>query len=124
MTASQIPDGFSTAQLEELMKQAKENTVTYSGNPEITHIITRVTDTCDELLEELGSFEVYKFIIDYCLFQLTSFHKQGYKDTVKTDPEVAFQWATDATQLQSMAVTLRNIYMGTDDFMHEDNDED
>ena len=58
MTASQIPDGFSTAQLEELMKQAKENTTVTPGNPTLKSILDRVCDRTDKLVEELGDMEV------------------------------------------------------------------
>ena len=35
MTSSSIPDGFSTEQLEELMKKAKNNTTVTPGDPKL-----------------------------------------------------------------------------------------
>ena len=121
MTASQIPDGFSTAQLEELMKQAKENTIVTPGDPTLKNILTRVCDTSDNLVEELGSYEVYKFIADYCIFQLTQMHKEGFDKSLDNNDRVsATEWSDDLAKLHNINEQLREVYMGPNDFMHDD----
>ena len=121
MTSSSIPDGFSTAQLEELMKQAKENTTVTPGDPKFKNILERVCNTSDALVEELGDMEVYKFIADYCIYQMTSMHKLGFDKALDSDDRVlATEWSKDLVKLQIINEQLRDIYMGTDDFMHED----
>ncbi len=121
MTASQIPDGFSTAQLEELMKQAKENTTVTPGNPTLKSILDRVCEMTDNLVEELGSMEVYKFIADYCLFQLIETHKSGFDKSLDNHDRVsATEWSRDLVRLQNINEQLRKVYMGRDDFMHDD----
>ena len=121
MTASQIPDGFSTAQLEELMKQAKENTTVTPGDPTLTNILDRVMNMSDNLVEELGDMEVYKFIADYCLFQLTQTHKAGFDKSLDNNDRVsATEWSRDLTRLQNINEQLRQVYMGPNDFMHDD----
>jgi hypothetical protein len=121
MTSSSIPDGFSTEQLEELMKKAKNNTTVTPGDPKINHILERICDTSNNLVEELGDMEVYKFIADYCIFQLTQMHKSGFDKSLDNNDRVsATEWSHDLSRLQIINEQLRDVYMGPSDFMHDD----
>ena len=78
------------------MKQAKENTTVTPGDPTIKSILDLVMDMSDKLVEELGSMVVYKFIADYCLFQLTQMHKTGFDKSLDNNDRVsATEWSRD-----------------------------
>ena len=125
MSSSSIPDGFSTEQLEELLKTAKANTTVTPGDPNISNIIYRVTETTDNLVEELGSMEIYKFIADYCLYQIIGMHKEGFNTCLDSNDRVsALQWSDDLGRLNNAYAVLRSVYMGSNDFMHPSNDDD
>ena len=118
MTASSIPDGFSTEQLEELMKTARANTTVTPGDPDRHNIISRVTETADSLVEELGSMEIFKFLADYCLFQLTAMHKEGVTNSLDANDRIlAEQWSEDQYRLKQAQHLLSIVYMGPEDFM-------
>ena len=103
------------------MKQAKENTTVTPGDPTLTNILGRVCDMSDNLVEELGDFEVYKFIADYCLYQLTQMHKTGFDKSLDDNDRVsATEWSRDLARLQNINEQLRQVYMGPNDFMHDD----
>ena len=107
------------------MKQAKENTTVTPGDPKRHNIIERVCETSDKLVEELGSMEVYKFIADYCIFQMTQMHKDGFDKALDSNDRVlTTEWSKDLVKLQIINEQLRDIYMGSDDFMHDDYDGD
>ena len=112
-----VPDSISPEALQSLMTDAKapvEAPLLNASKEELVKFIASVTDGA---YEQMGTGFAFKLMADYCLFQMFQHHNEGFSLALEHgETEAALAWARDAGQLQAMANTLRQIYMGPQDF--------
>ena len=131
-----IPDQISTADLASLHKEAevtaKIEAVVKATKSDDNPLNKKVDGTdmteqefcqyygkkIDAIAEEIGTSFGYKFMMDYSAFCLLQFHDAGAKEQASEGRlESAMGWCKDAGILQSIAIMLRKIYMGPQDFI-------
>ena len=116
MTSSSIPDGLSSADLQHMLDQVKNDKAPLAdATPE--ELVNLITEIVDPVYEQMGSVFAFKLIADYCLYQLFQHHNETYHAALQDDEaDAALCWARDAGQLQVLAKTLEGIHCGPQDF--------
>ena len=123
MTAS-IPDGISFSDLQELAKQAPEDTSAPKGpfdGLDKEELIELVDTTVNELHEKCGHPMIAKALIIDVTSRLLNWHSEaGLSQSEEGENKSAMCWHRDAGKLQAILCLIDGITMGPGDFTSED----
>ena len=122
MTTSNIPDGVSFQELQNLADSAKdpqETNVPTFGEQELTRdqILDAVTKIYDDSMEVCNDPMLHKLLIMKCLSNFIGWHTEVGATELKGDENVAVHWLRDAGKFQAMMGIITDINVGQDDFI-------
>jgi hypothetical protein len=122
MSASSIPDGLSTSDLEKLLETAtpdSSTTVDMTGE-EMRELVSKEIET---LTDKFGTIFGYKCVAMYCIQMIKLYHDDAALDHMKSgDFETGSAWSRDAGKLQAAFSDLIEVHCGPQDFTFSDDD--
>ena len=123
MSASSIPDGLSTSDLEKLMESAKPDS---STTVEMTGKEMRelVSNEIEALTDKFGTIFGYKCVAMYCIQMMRAYHDDAALEQMKAGEfEAASCWSRDAGKCQSSFSDILEIHCGPQDFTFDESDD-
>ena len=124
MSASSIPDGLSTSDLEKLMETAQpDSSITIEMTPR--EMRKFVADEIEELTDKFGTIFGYKCVAMYCIQMMRAYHDDAALEQMKAGEfQSASAWSRDAGKCQAAFSDVLEINCGPQDFTFSDSDED
>ena len=122
MTSS-IPNGFSTDDLERLLKEAATETETEEGTDSQTEsqrLIKLAGDLCDNMMDKGEGPLLHKVVALTIIARLASWHKTVGRDRLKEGDDCGESWLMDAGKCEAASELLASIDLGDDDFTCHD----
>jgi len=122
MTSS-IPNGFSTDDLERMLKEASseagESAETEAGSPS-QRMIKLAGKLCDDMMDLEGGPLLHKVVALTILARLASWHKTVGRDRLQDNDDCGESWLMDAGKCEAASELLVSIDLGDDDFTCHD----
>lgn len=122
MTSS-IPNGFSTSELERLLKDAATETETEKvtdSQSESQRLIKLAADLCDDMMDKGEGPLLHKIVALTIMSRLSSWHQKVGTDRLKGGEEYGENWLMDAGKCEAASELLASIDLGPGDFTCRD----